>query len=57
MNSVSAALAEERQLFSGSGGSGGGGGAGDTGGSGTLFYFYPESARVKCQAFLREAAP
>lgn len=54
MNSVSRALAEERQLVSGSGG---GGGAGDTGGSGTLFYFYPESARVKCQAFLREAAP
>lgn len=56
MNSVSGALAEERQLVSGSGG-GGGGGAGDTGGSGTLFYFYPESARVKCQVFLREAAP
>lgn len=55
MNSVSGALAEERQLVSGSGG--GGGGAGDTGGSGTLFYFYPESARVKCQAILREAAP
>lgn len=55
MNSVSGAPAEERQLVSGSGG--GGGGAGDTGGSGTLFYFYPESARVKCRAFLREAAP
>lgn len=50
MNSVNGGLAEEWQLVSGCGGAGG------TGGAGHLF-FNPESARVKCQAFLREAAP
>lgn len=49
MNSVNRGLAEEGQLVSG------GGGGGDTGGVG--HFFYSESARVKCQAFLREAAP
>lgn len=36
-------------------GCGDGDGTGCTGGAGPSFY--PESARVKCQAFLREAAP
>lgn len=45
--------AEEGQLVSGSCGGGGGGGTG----GGARHFFYPESARVKCQAFLREAAP
>lgn len=45
--------AEEGQLVSGRCGGCGGG----TGGGAGHFFFYPESARVKCQAFLREAAP
>lgn len=49
MNSARGGLAEEGQLVSR------GGGGGSTGGAGPLFY--PQSARVKCQAFLREAAP
>lgn len=48
MDSVNGRLAEGRELVSGCGGG--------TGGAGH-FFFYPESARVKCQAFLREAAP
>lgn len=52
MNSAKGGLAGEGQLVSG----GGGGGGGGTGSAGH-FFFYPESARVKCQAFLREAAP
>lgn len=49
MDLVNGRPAEERELVS----------VGHTGGAGHLFFFffYPESARVKCQAFLREAAP